>query len=302
MRELARRLQAAMRGEVLLDHPLAPHTNYRVGGPADLCLMPLDCADLAAALAELSGAEVPWCVLGGGANVLVSDRGVRGVVILTAAMTRLQARGHQLLAGAGVESHAVAVAALDHGLTGAEFLAWLPGSIGGACFMNAKAYGGEISMVLREARVVTRQGQAATVTLGPGDFSYKRSPFQRTGDIICQAGFALRPGDPAAIAAKMDEIEQSRRSKHEMDHPSCGCVFENDRAIGTPSGLLIERAGLKGYRVGEAEVSAHHANFVLNTGHASAADLRAVMDHVRATVQARTGHQLTFEVQFIGDW
>ena len=299
---LADALAACLRGRVVADHPLGPHTNYGTGGPAEVAVFPRDAEDLAAALRLINEAGATFCTLGGGANVLVSDAGVRGVVILTGEMTDLSVRGRELSAGAGLTSHAVAEAARDHELSGAEFLAWLPGSIGGACFMNARAYGGEISAVLRRAVVVTPGAEVRTLKLIPCDFSYKASPFQGTGDVICQAVFQLRPGEREAIALRMDEIGQSRASKHELDHPSCGCVFKNDRTIGVPSGQLIEQAGLKGYRVGGAQVSPHHANFVFNTGRASSAQLRTVMDHVRDTVLERTGHTLQFEVQFMGEW
>ncbi len=302
MKALAQELRLVMTGSVLVDHPLGPLTNYGCGGPGELCLMPRDCTDLAAAVEILARAGVGWCVLGGGTNVLVSDRGVPGVVILTAAMKQLSVRGEQLIAGSGLDSHAVAVSALEHGLSGAEFLAWLPGSIGGACFMNAKAYGGEIAQVMARAQVVTPEGELTAVELAPSDFSYKRSPFQADGSIIGEATFQLRSGDREAIGRRMDEIETSRRSNHEMDHPSCGCVFKNDRQIGTPSGTLIEQCGLKGYAQGDARVSVHHANFVYNTGQASATQIRNVMEHVHRTVKEQTGHTLGFEVQFIGEW
>ena len=295
-------LSHAMRGRVVANHPLGPHTTYGTGGPADLALFPVDAADLAVALALLRMGELTWSTLGGGSNVLVADQGVRGAVILTDAMTQLSVRGRELSVGAGLTSHAVAEAARDHALSGAEFLAWLPGSVGGACFMNAKAYGGEISRVLRRAEVVTHAGEVRSLKLIPGDFSYKTSPFQGTGDVICQATFHLRPGDSAEIGARMDEIGQSRKAKHEQDHPSCGCVFKNDRTLGVASGQLIEEAGLKGYQVGDARVSPHHANFVINMGQASSAQLRQVMEHVKTTVQEHTGHTLCFEVQFIGQW
>jgi UDP-N-acetylmuramate dehydrogenase len=296
--EEVKKLKASPR----FNYPLGVHTTYGTGGAADLALFPVDAAELGAAVQLLNEAGVGWCTLGGGSNVLVSDLGVRGAVVLTDGMKQLSVKGRELSVGAGLTSHAVAEAARDHALSGAEFLSWLPGSIGGACFMNAKAYGGEISKVLRRAEVVTPAGDVRGLKMIPCDFSYKTSPFQGTGDVICRATFQLRPGRAAQIGARMDEIGQSRKSKHELDHPSCGCVFKNDRSIGVPSGALIEQAGLKGYQVGDALVSPHHANFVFNTGAASSAQLRQVMEHVKRTVQERTGHVLNFEVQFIGQW
>lgn len=301
--ELRARLRGELRGEVRADLPLAPLTTYRIGGPADLAVFPANAEDLARAVRLLAAAGVPWEVLGGGSNVLISDRGVRGVVVVTTSLDALTVEGTTLRAEAGAASHAVARAALAAGLAGAEFLTWLPGSIGGACLMNARAHGGEVSQVLREARCLRRgDGRAETLALAPDQFAYKRSPFARRGLILVEATLALAPGEPAAIGARMDAIEAARRANHELDHPSCGCVFKNDHRIGRSSGRLIDECGLKGYRVGDAQVSPHHANFVLNLGSATAADVRAVMEHVHATVRRTTGHDLEREVRLLGEW
>ena len=295
-------LQSVLRGRVEIDWPLARHTTYQIGGPADLALFPADTDDLAAAIRELRARGVPWVVLGGGSNVLVSDRGVRGAVIVTTELQALEVRGQRLRVGAGVDSHQVAVAARDAGLGGAEFLAWLPGSIGGACLMNARAYGGEISGVLRGSRCVDRGGKVRTLTHEPGDFSYKRSPFQDQRLILAEAEFQLGPGDQDAIDARMREIEARRRGNHEMDHPSCGCVFKNDYSVGVSSGRLIDQCGLKGYSVGAARVSLHHANFVVNLGGATATEVMQVIRHVHRTVAATLGHRLELEVRLLGEW
>jgi UDP-N-acetylmuramate dehydrogenase len=301
--ELVGQLRAGgVRGRLEPEHPLAPHTSYRIGGPAELALFPEDAEDLARAVGLLARQGRALVVLGGGSNVLVSDRGVRGVVILTDALRRLEVEGEGLWVGAGIPSHEVAEAAERAGLAGAEFLAWLPGSVGGACFMNARAYGGEVSQVLRVARVVLPDGTLRELPLAPADFSYKRSPFQGSGALVAEARLALRPDDPLRIRERMDRIGEERRSKHELDHPSCGCVFKNDRAIGTASGALIERCGLKGHRLGDAQVSPYHANFVFNLGAATASEVRAVIEHVQRTVEAETGHRLELEVRLLGEW
>jgi UDP-N-acetylmuramate dehydrogenase len=299
---LAAQLRAGLRGEVRAGHPLAAHTHYRIGGPADLALFPADAQDLARAVELLDAAGLPRVVLGGGCNVLVSDRGVRGAVVLTEALRQVRVEDGALTAGAGARSHDVALAALDAGLTGAEFLAHLPGSIGGACFMNARAYGGEISQVLRRAAVVDPAIGLSEVQLDASQFAYKRSPFQTSGAIVAEAVLQLADGDRRQIEDRMTHIERERRARHELDHPSCGCVFQNDHAIGVPSGQLIESCGLKGYRVGDAQVSLHHANFVFNLGAATARDVHTVIEHVRRTVAERTGHHLELEVQLVGDW
>lgn len=299
---LARTLGSRITGAVELDMPLAPHTHYGVGGPADLALFPEDGGEVARALELLREGECPVTVLGGGTNVLVSDAGVRGAVVLTTSLSSLEADGAEVTAGAGVQSDAVAAAARDAGLTGAEFLTCLPGTIGGACYMNARAHDGEVSGVLTRVVTVTPEAELGRRHLTPEEFAYKRSPMQGTGELIVEVTLALAPGDDGRIRRRMDQIEASRRQRHELDFPSCGCVFKNDRSVGVPSGVLIDRCGLKGYRRGDVQVSPYHGNFVFNTGEASAAQLREVMEHLRAAVQETTGHTLEFEVQFLGDW
>jgi UDP-N-acetylmuramate dehydrogenase len=301
-RPLADQLRAALRGEVHEELPLAPRTHYRIGGPAQLAVLPVDADDLALTARLAAAAGAPLCVLGGGANVLVSDRGVRGVVVLTSALRALSVEGRELSAGAGLPSHEVALAALAAGLSGAEFLAHLPGSIGGACTMNARAHGGEVSQVLARATVVSRGGERRRVDVSPAEFAYKRSPFQGSGAIVAEATLTLAPGDAEAIRAQMEQIGRERRSRHELDFPSCGCVFKNDRRFGAPSGQLIERCGCKGLRIGDAQVSEHHANFVFNVGRATASDVRRVIEAVQRTVRERTGFELEPEVQLVGDW
>ena len=299
---LAAELRGLLSGDVELDLPLAPLTTYRLGGSADLALMPNGAEDLALALGVLRRRGAAHVVLGGGSNVLVSDGGVREVVVITTGLAGLAVKGRAVVAGAGVASHQVALAAREAGLTGAEFLAWLPGSIGGACLMNARAHGGEISGVLREARVVAGDGRLVTRSLAPLDFSYKDSPFRREGLVVAEATFELEDGDAVEIQRRMDHIERARRGNHEMDHPSCGCVFKNDYSVGISSGQLIDRCGLKGLTVGGASVSPHHANFVLNNGSATAEDVRQVIEQVQRTVLEQTGHRLALEVQLLGEW
>lgn len=299
---LADHFRGCLRGRVERTHPLGPYTTYGVGGPAELALFPADMADLETIATTFFQRALRFDVLGGGSNILVSDDGTRGAVVLTRELKQVRVKGHELLAGAGAESHDVALAAQGAGLAGAEFLTRLPGSIGGACYMNARAYGGEISGVLTRAAVVDPQGLAQSRHLRRSDFTYKRSPFQNTGDTIAEVVLALRPSDPAQIRERMERIAQSRQEKHELDFPSCGCVFKNDASLGQSSGQLIEGCGLKGYCQGDVQVSPHHANFVLNLGRATAAEIRQVMEHVRRTVEEQTGHRLQYEVQLLGQW
>ena len=190
------------------DLPLAGFTTYRVGGPADLAVFPQNADEMGGVLQLLLADNIPHAILGGGSNVLISDRGIRGVVVITSGLDRLRVNGTQLVAGAGISSHGVAECARDHALQGAAFLAWLPGSIGGACYMNAKAYGGEISQVLVGATVVDRAGSVKHHQLKAEDFAYKSSPFQTREDWIAELTFQLQVGQRQADVV-LDQVRDA---------------------------------------------------------------------------------------------
>lgn len=300
--ELALGLAAVAEARVEQDLPLAPLTTYRVGGPADWGVFPRTPEALAQVVRLLVKLDQPLVVLGRGSNVLIGDRGIRGVVVLLPELDGVAVHGERLRVGAGADCTRVAAVALEQGLTGVEFFHWLPGSVGGAAFMNARAFEQEMSQIWRSALVVTPAGELQERHYAPEDFAYKRSPLQQTGELAAELELQLAPGAPAEIRARMDHNEAKRRDNGEMAHPSCGCVFKNDRAFGTPSGLLIDQCGLKGYRVGDAQVSPHHANFVINLGNATALDLRTVIEHVQATVEKETGHRMEHEVRYVGEF
>lgn len=300
--ELVEGLRGLADVRVQQDLALAPLSTYRVGGPADWGVFPRTPEALAGVVRLLRAAGQPVQVLGRGSNVLIGDKGVRGVVVLLRDLEGVEVHGERLLVGAGADCTDVAAMALAASLTGVEFFHWLPGSVGGAAFMNARAFDQEMSQIWRSALVVTAAGELEERRYAPEDFAYKRSPLQETGELAALLELRLAPGAPEEIRARMDHNEQKRRDNGEMDHASCGCVFKNDRAFGAPSGLLVDRAGLKGYRVGDAQVSRHHANFVINLGGATAADVRAVIEHVQTTVEKETGHRLEHEVRFVGEF
>jgi UDP-N-acetylmuramate dehydrogenase len=282
--------------------PLAPLTTYRVGGPADLTISPRTVEELQRTVRACREAGVLFHVLGRGSNVLIGDKGIRGAVLLLRALDWVRQDGETLVCGAGADCTGAAAVALWAGLTGLEFFHYLPGSVGGAAFMNARAFEQEVSQVWTHALLVTAEGELRETDLCPGDFRYKFSPLQASGELAAELTLKLAPGDREAIAARMAANEEKRRSNGELDFPSCGCVFKNDRRIGAPSGRLIDASGLKGFAMGGAQVSLSHANFVVNRGGATAAEIRAVIEHVRAEVQRRTGFLLELEVRFLGEF
>jgi UDP-N-acetylmuramate dehydrogenase len=281
------------------DAPLAPRTSIRVGGPADLLVRPADVDDLVACLRAARDLAVPVTVLGGGANLLVADRGVRGVVLrLPPDLSRESVRAPRLLLPAGMPTGRAVQRAHAAGLVGAEFLRGIPGTLGGALAMNAGTRGGEMKDVVVHVEVATAEGlqDLAAEALG---FAYRTCRLP-AGAVVTRVGLELRPGDVAAAAAAMEADWERRAASQPLDQPSFGSTFRNPP--GDFAGRLVEAAGLKGLRVGGAAVSERHANFVVNLGGATAADVVAVVRRMRDAVREQTGVVLETEVRLVGDF
>jgi UDP-N-acetylmuramate dehydrogenase len=273
----------------------------RVGGPADVLFLPADEADLSSFLAALDPAT-PVTPLGVGSNTLVRDGGVEGVVIRLAgrAFSRIERVGdRRLLAGAAALDAHLAREAAAAGLAGLEFYRGVPGSIGGALVMNAGCYGAETADVLVEARAVARDGRIVTLEVAEMEFSYRRSARAAAGDLIFTAGlFEGQPDDPAAITARMDEITRRREASQPIREKTGGSTFKNPE--GYSAWKLVDEAGWRGRPFGGAMFSPQHANFLINSGEATAADLEGLGEAVRADVEARTGVRLEWEIRRIG--
>jgi UDP-N-acetylmuramate dehydrogenase len=286
-----------LRGELLLDEPLARHTTWRVGGPARRLYRPADAADLAAFLRRLDPAE-PLIWLGLGSNLLIDDAGFPGTVIETqGCLTTLEAVGARgLRAEAGVASAKVARFAARRGLVGVEFLAGIPGTMGGALAMNAGAWGGETWPHVALVRTVDRRGTVRERP--PQDFRIDYREVQGpAGEWFLEAELRLVPGDTEAATTRIRELLNRRARTQPTGLPSCGSVFRNPP--GDHAARLIEASGLKGYSIGGAQVSEKHANFIINTGTASAADIARLIDHVRDRVEATSGVRLVPEVKVL---
>jgi UDP-N-acetylmuramate dehydrogenase len=295
--------------EVRGNEPMAEHCTFKAGGPADCWIRP--CGDgfpafAATLLAAARAAAVPVFFLGGGANILVADAGIRGIVIDMGGWTGETGnrRGEgvlEFLAGTTLDS-AAAIAA-DAGLSGLEFLAGMPGSIGGAVWMNARCYGQEVADVLFETAVIDGvPPEPVRLPTRKTDFGYKHSPFQGTDAIILSAAFRLTPGEEHAIRAQMDAHRADRVSKGHYRYPSAGSVFKNNPDFGKPSGQIIDELGLCGLRRGGAQVAPWHGNIIINSDGASAADIRALVDEVADRVKTATGFILEPEIVFVGNW
>jgi UDP-N-acetylmuramate dehydrogenase len=290
----------AVRGRLERDAPLAPFTWFRVGGPADLLFIPEDEDDLAGFLKALDPA-VPVLPIGVGSNLLVRDGGVEGVVIrLGRGFSKVEAReGCRIFAGAGVPDAVLAREAAKAGIAGLEFYRGVPGSVGGACVMNAGCYGSETKDVLTEAYAVSRAGERVTLTNAEMGFSYRKSQAAAQGGLIFTGAlFTGSPDDPAAITARMDAITARREASQPIREKTGGSTFKNPP--GDSSWRLVDAAGWRAKLFGGAMFSDKHANFLINTGEATAADLEGLGDAVRADVKAKFDVDLEWEIKRVG--
>ena len=283
---------------VSLDEPLSEHTTFEIGGPADVYVVPETSDEVREVIAACREAEVPFFVLGNGSDLLVSDDGYRGVIVgLADGFTNVSIEGTEITCQAGVSLREASEMACELGLTGLEFACGIPGTIGGACFMNAGAYDGCIADVLKSVRVLKQDGTLETIGVADLALGYRASRIRDEGLVVLTATFALRKGDPDTIRARMDELTHKRESKQPLDKPSAGSTFK--RPEGYFAGKLIMDAGLQGYQVGGAAVSKKHAGFVVNLGGATAADVHAVIEHVQDEVERQFGVRLEPEVRFL---
>jgi UDP-N-acetylmuramate dehydrogenase len=310
--EIRRLLERCLRehpvaADIRWNEPMAAHTTFHLGGPADCWVRPAGDgfpAFAAALLRDARAAAVPVFLLGGGANLLVADRGIRGIVLDTGAWAGSSQSGGCLVFRSGCSLDDAAETAAAAGLSGLEFLAGMPGSIGGAVWMNARCYGRDIAGSLCAVEIIDCAGGGEPLTL-PVDraaFGYKKSPFQNRNCLILSAAFNVTPGDTAAIRAEMESHRRDREAKGQYRFPSAGSAFKNNRAFGKPSGQIIDELGLRGLRLGGAQVAPFHGNILINAGGATAADIRALAAEVAARVQAAAGFSLEPEILFVGDW
>lgn len=286
----------------ITDAPMKERTTFRTGGTADLLILPENTGELQTVLRLLSELRSPFFLLGGGANLVVSDDGIREPVISLEKMNRISVDGCRITAEAGASVEAVCTAALRNSLSGVEFLYRLPGSVGGAVRMNARCYDRSICEVIEEIVYTAADGTLCRRTPADGGFGYKQSPFQDNGTVVTAAVFRLREGNPPQIEAEMKANESDRERKGHFRYPCAGSIFKNDRRFGKPSGVLIDEAGLRGVRDGGAQVAPYHGNIIINTGEATSTEIRRLIETVRKRVFTDSGCLMEPEVIFAGDW
>lgn len=286
---------------VLKDEPMAAHTTFRIGGPADYFVMPSGTDEVGRIVSLCRASAIPYYVIGNGSNLLVGDKGYRGVIIqIYKNMNRIDMKGQEIRVQAGALLSKTAAAACAAGLAGMEFASGIPGTLGGAVRMNAGAYGGEMKEILKSATVLTPEGRVLTLDAEEMKMGYRTSIVSKMDYIVLEAVIRLMPGSPEEIRNRMEELKEKRVEKQPLEYGSAGSTFK--RPEGYFAGRLIEEAGLRGFRVGNAQVSEKHCGFVINRGGATAREVSELMDEVIRRVEANSGVRLDPEVKRIGDF
>lgn len=284
---------------VLLDKPLMNYTYTKTGGPADVLAFPKNRTEVKQLVDYCRENQIPWLVLGNASNLIVKDGGIRGVVIMLTDMKEILVEGDSIIAQAGAKLIDTTYVALEHSLTGFEFACGIPGSIGGAVFMNAGAYDGQLQDVFESVDVLLEDGSFETWGPEQMDFSYRHSAIQDQPAIVLSARFKLGSGDYEMIQKRMTELTELRQLKQPLEYPSCGSVFK--RPVGHFTGKLIQDAGLQGLKWGGAQISTKHAGFIVNIDNATATDYLELIAHIQQVIKEKFDVTLETEVRIIGE-
>lgn len=283
---------------IKFNHALSDYSYTKTGGEADVIAFPKSKDEVKQIIDWAKEFDAPLTILGNLSNLIVKDGGIRGIVMILTDMNAISVDGHYIYAESGAGIIEVSREAYRHSLTGLEFACGIPGSVGGAVFMNAGAYEGEITDINVKIEAINREGQFLTYTNEDAEFAYRHSVFQENDNIILGVSFELQPGDQEAIKEKMDHLTELRESKQPLEYPSCGSVFK--RPVGYYTGKLIQDAGLQGHRIGGAEISRKHAGFIINVGGATATDYVEMIEYIQETIWNLNSVRLETEVRIIG--
>ena len=290
-----------LKGRLLRDELMSRHTTFRVGGPADVFVMPGTFEEVKGTVNLCRDYKLPYYIVGNGSNLLVSDRGYRGVIIqIGKELGGIRVEGEAVTVQAGALLSVTANHVREEELTGFEFASGIPGTLGGACVMNAGAYGGEMGDILTEITALTPEGEVIRIARAQMELGYRTSIIARKGYVVLEANMRLKKGDRQEIRAKMEELKEKRVSKQPLEYPSAGSTFK--RPEGYFAGKLIQDAGLRGFAVGKAQVSEKHCGFVINKGGATAKDISELMARVSQTVEEKFGVRLEPEVKKLGEF
>lgn len=285
--------------EILLDEPMKNHTWFKIGGVADILLRPESVEKLIKVIHYVNKNNIPTFLIGNGSNLLVRDGGIRGIVIKTEQIKNISIEGNILSAECGAELADISTAACNSSLTGFEFACGIPGTLGGAVYMNAGAYDGEMSFVLDEVRVVTMDLKVITLKREDLELGYRTSAVKTNGFVVLDAKIVLEPGSKEEIKEKIDDLTRRREERQPLEFPSAGSTFK--RPTGYFAGKLIQDAGLKGYQIGGAQVSEKHSGFVINKENAKADDVLGLIQYIQNTVMEKFNVELSTEVLIVGE-
>jgi UDP-N-acetylmuramate dehydrogenase len=300
MEKILMKLQEAEVGKVVQNEPLAKHTTIKIGGPAEIFVEPSSIEHLKKTMDTVTESVVPWRAIGRGSNLLVGDSGIKGVVIkLGKGLDHLEVDGDTITAGGGYSLIKLTTVISKQGLSGLQFAGGIPGSVGGAVYMNAGAHGSDMSKILVKAHILFEDGTMEWLTAEELEFSYRTSLLQKKRPGIClEAVLKLEKGNREEIVAELQKNKDYRRETQPWDHPNCGSVFRNP--LPHYAGQLIQESGLKGYQIGGAKISELHGNFIVNTGNATAKDVLDLIDFVKKTIYEKHGVKMETEVEIVG--
>ncbi|AIS52864.1 UDP-N-acetylenolpyruvoylglucosamine reductase MurB [Thermoanaerobacter kivui] len=286
-------------GKIYLNEPMKKHTSFKIGGPADVLVIPQNRDELLNVISLLRKENIPFFILGNGTNLLVSEKGIRGVVIKLSSLKNVIVEGDTIIVESGAPLSYIANVALLHELTGFEFAGGIPGTLGGAIVMNAGAYGPEMKDVVEKVEVLDEEGNILVLANEEMRFSYRHSIIQEKDWIVLKAWLNLSKGKYEEIKSKIEELNARRKEKQPLEYPSAGSTFK--RPPGYYAGKLIEEAGLKGYSIGGAKVSEKHCGFIINTGNATFYDVVNLIEHVQKVVKEKFGVELIPEIKIVGE-
>jgi UDP-N-acetylmuramate dehydrogenase len=291
-----------IKGRLATDEPMAGHTTFKTGGAADLYAVPADEDDLRRIIEVVRGEGAPLFVIGGGANILVSDLGIRGLVLDMGRFTGRILSGTTLTAEAGCTMSGAAEYAEAAGFSGPDTFYAMPGTLGGSVWMNARCYGRSLSDLIEWVEYIDTDGRVERLSRDEGGFDYKVSPFQKMEAVIIRASLSLEREDPQIVRERMEGYKRDRESKGHFLAPCAGSVYKNNRDFGRPTGQIIDSLGMKGLRMGGAQVSPLHGNIIINAGSATSREIRGLMELIEKRVFEATGFRLEREVLLVGDW
>ena len=293
-----------IRGEIKYNTFMSNYTSFKTGGPADVIIVPEDYQELIKILELSEEYSIPIFILGGGANILVADKGIRGIVIDMSKFNKVDFNDNICTSGAGLLISSLAETAANRNLRGLDFIYGMPGSVGGAVWMNARCYNVSLSDILVNVEYIDKNMNIVSLETDEirNSFAYKISPFQKSGKIILSASFKLTKGIKNDIWEKMVRHKKDRENKGHYKFPSAGSVFKNNRDFGRPTGKIIDSLGLKGYSIGGAKIADFHGNIIINSKNAKSSDIKKIIEDTVKTVKEKTGFTIEPEVRFVGDW